>query len=108
MKPIFMTTSTTILSMIPMALAWGNSGSMTQGLALVNIGGLTASTILALLLLPVYYKMMSFKSDDEKLQKKKEKAARKLERSKNKRKGLLQRIVCRKGSEDQDETNDME
>src|SRR5699024_11917209 len=43
MKPIFMTTSTTILSMIPMAFAWGNSGSMTQGLALVDIGGLTAS-----------------------------------------------------------------
>ena len=28
---------------------------MTKGLALVNIGGLTASTILSLLLLPVFY-----------------------------------------------------
>ena len=65
MKPIFMTTSTTILSMIPMAFAWGNSGATTQGLALVNIGGLTASTILALLMLPVYYKLMSVKSDKE-------------------------------------------
>ena len=68
MKPIFMTTSTTILSMIPMAFAWGNSGATTQGLALVNIGGLTASTILALLMLPVYYKLMSVKTDEEKLE----------------------------------------
>ncbi len=72
MKPIFMTTSTTILSMIPMAFAWGNSGAMTQGLALVNIGGLTASTILALLMLPVYYKVMSQKSDEEKLKRHRE------------------------------------
>ena len=74
MKPIFMTTSTTILSMIPMAMAWGSSGDMTRGLALVNIGGLTASTILALLMLPVYYKVMSSKTDEEKrlLRKKKQ------------------------------------
>ena len=58
-RPILMTTLTTVLSMIPMAMALGNSGSMTQGLAVVDIGGLTASTILCLLMLPVYYKMMS-------------------------------------------------
>ena len=106
MKPIFMTTSTTILSMIPMAFAWGNSGSMTQGLALVNIGGLTASTILALLQLPVYYKLMSLKSDDEKRQRRKEKAERKLERSKKQWKGLMKRFLPKKGSDNQDETSD--
>ena len=61
LRPILMTTSTTIVSMIPMALAIGSSGSMTQGLAVVNIGGLVASTILALLLLPVYYSAMNRK-----------------------------------------------
>ncbi|MCC8085358.1 MAG: efflux RND transporter permease subunit, partial [Clostridium sp.] len=60
-----MTTLTTVLSMIPMAMALGNSGSMTQGLAVVDIGGLTASTILCLLMLPVYYKMMSGKTKQE-------------------------------------------
>jgi HAE1 family hydrophobic/amphiphilic exporter-1 len=30
-----------------------------QGLALVDVGGLLASTVLALLLLPVYYSMMT-------------------------------------------------
>lgn len=59
LRPILMTTLTTVLSMIPMALAFGDSGATTQGLALVNIGGLTASTILALLMLPIYYSLMS-------------------------------------------------
>lgn len=59
MRPILMTTLTTILAMIPMAFGWGSSGEMTKGLALVNIGGLTASTILSLLLLPVFYGMIS-------------------------------------------------
>ena len=58
LRPILMTTLTTILSMIPMAMAWGHSGEMLQGLAIVNIGGLTASTILSLLMLPVYYSIM--------------------------------------------------
>lgn len=58
-RPILMTTLTTIISMIPMAMAIGNSGNMTQGLAIVNIGGLTASTIMCLLMLPGYYKIMS-------------------------------------------------
>ena len=46
-------------AMLPMALALGDSGETTQGLALVNIGGLTASTILALLMLPAYYSVMN-------------------------------------------------
>ena len=58
MRPILMTTLTTIISMIPMALAFGSSGKTTQGLALVNIGGLTASTILSLLMLPIFYSII--------------------------------------------------
>lgn len=61
MRPILMTTLTTIVAMIPMCLAYGDSGEMMQGLALVDVGGLTASTILALLMLPVYYSVMSYK-----------------------------------------------
>ncbi len=59
MRPILMTTLTTIIAMIPMAFGWGSSGEMTKGLALVNIGGLTASTVLSLLLLPVFYSIIS-------------------------------------------------
>ena len=63
-RPILMTTMTTVLAMFPMALALGNAGSTTQGLAVTDIGGLTASTILALLMLPVYYRMMSRKNKE--------------------------------------------
>ena len=59
LRPILMTSLTTILSMIPMALAFGDSGSTTQGLAVVNIGGLTAGVLVALLILPVYYALMN-------------------------------------------------
>ena len=58
LRPILMTTLTTVLSMVPMAMASGENGKLMQGLALVDVGGLTASTLLALLLLPVYYRIM--------------------------------------------------
>ena len=45
--------------MIPMAMAYGDSGESMQGLALVDVGGLVASTVLALLMLPGYYLLMS-------------------------------------------------
>ena len=61
LRPIMMTTITTIVGMIPMAMAYGDAGAMMQGLALVNVGGLTASTILSLLMLPIYYKLMNRK-----------------------------------------------
>ena len=54
-----MTTLTTIIAMVPMGLKIGKAGQYMQGLALVNIGGLIASTMLSLLLLPVLYRMMS-------------------------------------------------
>ena len=59
LRPILMTTLTTVISMVPMCLAYGDSGEMLQGLALVNVGGLTASTILSLLMLPIYYTLMN-------------------------------------------------
>ena len=55
-RPILLTTLTTVISMVPMALGYGND--MLQGLALVNVGGLIASTLLSLLLLPTLYKMI--------------------------------------------------
>lgn len=59
LRPILMTTLTTIVAMIPMCLAYGDSGKSMQGLALVDVGGLIASTVLALLVLPAYYLIMN-------------------------------------------------
>jgi len=53
LRPILMITLTTILAMLPLALGIGDD--MMQGLGVTVIGGLTASTALALLLLPTFY-----------------------------------------------------
>ncbi len=59
LRPIFMTTLTTILSMIPMALGWGSGTEMLNGMANIIIGGLVASTALILFLLPTFYLIFS-------------------------------------------------
>lgn len=61
LRPMLMTSLTTILGMIPMAAAMGSSGSTTQGLAIVDIGGLTVGLFVALFMLPVYYGLMNRK-----------------------------------------------
>ncbi len=70
LRPILMTTLTTILSMIPMAMGVGKNGEMTQGMAVVIVGGLTASTILTLILLPTFYMIIHKRSKDKKEKKK--------------------------------------
>ena len=55
LRPILMTTSTTILSMVPMALGIGKGTATMQGMALIIIGGLVTSTMLILLLMPSFY-----------------------------------------------------
>lgn len=61
LRPMLMTSLTTILGMLPMAMAFGSSGSTTQGLAVVDIGGLTVGLLVALFMLPVYYALMNRK-----------------------------------------------
>ncbi len=61
LRPILMTTLTTVLAMLPLAFAYGDSGKNLQGLALVNVGGLLASTLLSLIMLPTLYKMIDRK-----------------------------------------------
>lgn len=63
LRPILMTSLTTILSMLPMAFAFGDSGATTQGLAVVNIGGLSVGVLVALFILPVYYAVMNGKKE---------------------------------------------
>ena len=59
LRPILITTLTTIISMTPSALGiGGRSAVMMQGMALVIIGGLVASTLLILILMPVFYLMV--------------------------------------------------
>ena len=55
MRPIFMTTLTTVLAMVPMAIGIGKNAAMLRSMGLVVIGGLVASTILTLMLMPTFY-----------------------------------------------------
>lgn len=61
LRPILMTTLTTILSMVPLGLGIGSNAVMMQGMALVIIGGLIASTILTLILIPTFYLLLDKK-----------------------------------------------
>ncbi len=54
-RPIFMTALTTILAMSTMAMGVGMGAEMSQGVALVTIGGLSYSTLLTLFLIPALY-----------------------------------------------------
>lgn len=55
MRPILMTTLTTILAMIPLSLALGEGAEMQQPMAITVIFGLSVSSIFTLLLIPVVY-----------------------------------------------------
>lgn len=59
LRPILMTTLTTILSMIPMLFTKNENAAMMKGMSLIIIGGLITSTLLILLLLPSFYLLMS-------------------------------------------------
>lgn len=61
LRPILMTTLTTILSMLPLGIGIGTNAVMMQGMALVIIGGLVASTILTLILIPSFYLILDKK-----------------------------------------------
>ena len=55
LRPILMTSAVLILSMLPVALELGGSGSGRAPLAAVLVGGMTTSTFLSLLYVPVAY-----------------------------------------------------
>jgi len=55
LRPILMTAFTTILAMLPMAIGLGEGAELIAPLATVVIGGLLASTLITLVLVPVVY-----------------------------------------------------
>ncbi len=57
LRPILMTTLTTVFGMLPLGLALGAGGELLQPLALTVIGGLLFGTILTLIILPGMYVM---------------------------------------------------
>jgi HAE1 family hydrophobic/amphiphilic exporter-1 len=59
LRPILMTTATTVLGLIPMALGLGDGAEIRTPMALTVIFGLTASTVLTLVVIPsIYYRVI--------------------------------------------------
>ena len=61
MRPILMTTITTVLGLLVMALGIGSGNEMMQPVAVVCIGGLIYATLLTLYVIPVIYDLMNRK-----------------------------------------------
>ena len=55
LRPILMTTSATILGMLPVALGFGTGAELRAPMAVAIIGGLVTSTVLSLVVVPVVY-----------------------------------------------------
>jgi multidrug efflux pump subunit AcrB len=55
LRPILMTTTTTVFGMLPLALGLGEGSELMQPLAIAVIGGLTVSTLLTLIVVPCAY-----------------------------------------------------
>lgn len=62
LRPILMTTLTTVLGLLPMALGLGDGAEIRTPMALTVIFGLTSSTVLTLLVIPaIYYRVMKMR-----------------------------------------------
>ena len=55
LRPVLMTSLTTILGLLPMALASGEGNEMYKPLSIALLGGLTVSTMFTLVIVPTVY-----------------------------------------------------
>jgi len=57
LRPILMTTLTTVLGLLPMAIGFGDGAEVRRPMAITVIGGLVTSTVLTLFVVPVMYSL---------------------------------------------------
>ena len=67
LRPILMTTLTAILGLIPMAMGFGEGGEVQSPMARVVIGGLTTSTLITLIFIPVLYYIVEHRMERKKV-----------------------------------------
>lgn len=58
LRPIIMTTATTVFGLVPLALSSGDGSEMRRAMACTIIGGMVSSTLLTLLLIPSVYVLL--------------------------------------------------
>ena len=61
LRPILMTSLTTALGLLPMAMGFGEGSELRTPMAITVIGGLGVSTLLTLIVIPVVYSLMDRK-----------------------------------------------
>ncbi|MCQ2182299.1 MAG: efflux RND transporter permease subunit [Bacteroidales bacterium] len=69
LRPILMTTLTTVLGMVPMAVGTGEGSEMWQSLGITVCWGLTISTLITLVLIPTVYCAFCLKREKRQLKK---------------------------------------
>jgi HAE1 family hydrophobic/amphiphilic exporter-1 len=83
LRPIVMTTLTTLFGFAPLAFFGGDGAEVKAPMAITVIGGLTVSTLLTLVVIPVMYKLLDRSSDE----------SWKAEGERNKQIGLIGKLV---------------
>lgn len=68
LRPIIMTTLTTVLGLLPLAIGLGEGSEIRAPMAITVIGGLLVSTFLTLLIIPVIYDVMDLRRTEADLQ----------------------------------------
>ena len=63
LRPVLMTTTTTVLGLLPMAMGIGEGSEMQQPMARVVIGGLISSTLITLVVIPVIYSLLEERTE---------------------------------------------
>jgi hydrophobic/amphiphilic exporter-1 (mainly G- bacteria), HAE1 family len=72
-RPVLMTALTTILAMLPLAMSRGEGSEIWSPMGIALIGGLTFSTLVTLVLVPVVYGIVSRRGERDKIRKVREK-----------------------------------
>lgn len=79
LRPILMTTLTTVLGLIPVAFAEGEGSSLVQPIAKTVVGGLSVATLLTLYLVPVVYAIFN-RMGEKRLARKQRRKEKRLQR----------------------------
>ena len=101
LRPVLMTSLTTILGMVPMAMGIGEGSEMWQPMGISVVGGLLMSTLLTLFIVPALYAMLQGRKE----RKAARKAIRQAEEDEFLRMKRLQKIEAERAAKEQNENN---